>query len=434
MKCYLAIDLGASSGRHIVGIYKDENIVLDEVYRFETGMELTNDGLVWNTKRLFNEILNGISLALNKYPKIESLSIDTWGVDYVLMNNDKVIEPNYSYRNNRVINCIDNVHSLIPFSDLYSITGIQYAPYNTIYQLYDDLLKGRLKMATDFLMLPQYFVYLLTGVKKHEYTEASTTGLIDVNTNQYSVDIIRKLGFPIKIFKKCDNPGTIVGFLKKEIANKVGGQIKVVLAPSHDTASAFEAIDTPSDAAILSSGTWSLLGYKLKQANTSASAFDANFTNEGGVGYIRFLKNIMGMWVPNQVQKCLNISIQDMISLARNSSYNEVFDINDPSLNSPSNMCDAIISLLHKNPPKNNADLLKSVYLSLAHSYANTIMELEKCLNIKINSLYIVGGGSKNAFLNELTEKVAKVKVVALPIEATAIGNIKTQIRASQKL
>lgn len=432
MKYYLAIDLGASSGRHIVGHVENNEIILDEVYRFPTGMSESNQGLIWETDRLFNEIKNGIKEAFKKYPSIESLAIDTWGVDYVLLNDDKDIKPHFAYRNDRVNLRVDEVHKLIPFESLYASTGIQFASFNTIYQLYDDLKKERLRKATDFLFLPQYFVYLLTGIKKHEYTEATTSGLINVQTKQYDVNIIKNLGLPIKIFKECELPGTFVGYLKDSISQEVGGQLKVVLAPSHDTACAFEAIETEDDAAFLSSGTWSLLGYKLKKANTSDESYQANFTNEGGVGYIRYLKNIMGMWIPNQIQKVVKCSIQEMIEEAIASSYCEVFDVNDPSLTSPKDMKVAIFKLLKHNPPKTDGDLFNSIYYSLAESYNQTLKDLEYCLKIKINTLYIVGGGSKNQYLNELTEKITGKKVIAMPIEATAIGNIKTQIKANE--
>lgn len=432
MKYYLAIDLGASSGRHIVGHVEKNEIVLDEVYRFPTGMINSNQGLIWETDRLFFEIKRGIKEALKKYPKIDSLAIDTWGVDYVLLNGDQDIKPHFSYRNKRVNERIKEVHNIVSFDELYEITGIQFASFNTIYQLFDDLKKSRLSQATDFLMIPQYFVYLLTGVKKHEYTDASTTGLINVLSKQYDISIIQKLKFPIKIFKECELPGTFVGYLKDDVAKEVGGQIKVVLAPSHDTACAFEAIDTEEDAAFLSSGTWSLLGYKLKEANTSEESLKANFTNEGGVGYIRYLKNIMGMWIPNQVQKVVKCSIQEMIEEAKTSTYCEIFDVNDPSLISPSNMKTAITKLLKNNPPKTNGDLFNSIYYSLAESYNKAIKEIEQCLKIQINKLYIVGGGSKNQYVNELTERITGKKVVAMPIEATAIGNIKTQIKANE--
>jgi len=429
-KYYLAIDLGATSGRHIVA-YKDEKgeLVLDEVHRFLTGMSESPNGLIWEQDRLFNAIKEGIKKAFAKYEKIESLSIDTWGVDYVLMNGDSKLPPYYAYRNDRTYKRVDEVHSIMPFNEIYKRTGIQYAFFNTIYQLFDDLKTGRLDKATDFLFLPNFYSYLLTGKKSLEYTFASTTSLINAKTKKFDDEIISKLGFPKHLFKEISNPGTVLGYLKDDIAKEVGGNTKVVLCPSHDTASAFEAVDCPKDAVIISSGTWSLLGVKLDEPNTSLASMESNFTNEGGVNYIRYLKNIMGMWLINEVCRQKGLNVVEVCKQLDGINYQETFDVNDKSLDAPKVMADAICELLKHNPPKSDLELCYSIYHSLALSYKNTIDVIEKNLNKKFNSIYIVGGGAKNVFLNKLTEKITGKKVVALPIEATAIGNLKTQMK-----
>ncbi|MCQ3035938.1 MAG: rhamnulokinase [Bacilli bacterium] len=426
---FLAIDFGASSGRHIVGYEENGELVLKEVYRFPNGMKPTEQGLVWDTDELFMHVKNGIKEAIKQFSKIESLAIDTWGVDYILMKGNEDVRPHFAYRNDRVNQRIDQVHAITPFSELYEHTGIQFAAFNTIYQLFDDLKRGRLEGVTDFLMIPEYFSYLLTGVKKKEYTDASTTGLINAKTGQFDLEITRKLGLPDVLFPEVSQPGTFVGMLKEDIAEEVGGQMKVLLCASHDTGSAFEAVDCPSDSIIVSSGTWSLIGNKLEVANTGKKAFEANFTNEGGVGYIRFLKNIMGMWIVNNVQKPKGYSFKEVADLVASSTYEEVFDVNDESLNAPENMELAIKALLKHNPPKNDGDLFNSIFHSLAHSYKVAADEMEKILDKKFNSIYIVGGGANNKYLNGLVEKHSGKKVVALPIEATAIGNIKVQMK-----
>ena len=238
MKYYLAIDLGASSGRHVVGYLEGSEVVLKEVHRFKTCMDDSPDGLVWDIPRLLNEIKVGIKKAFEEYKDIESLSIDTWGVDYVLMNDDKEITPYYAYRNERCIKASEKVHKIIPFEELYKKTGIQFASFNTIYQLYDDLEKGRLDEATDYLMLPSYFTYKLTGIKTHEYTNESTGALLNPVNGEYNLDVIDKLKLPRKLFKNIAKPDYFVGELLPEIQKEVGGNTKVILCASHDTASA----------------------------------------------------------------------------------------------------------------------------------------------------------------------------------------------------
>jgi len=429
MKYYLAIDLGATSGRHIVSYMEDGEIKLDEVYRFPTGMKPSNDGLVWEHDVLFGHIKEGIKEAFKRYKNIKSLSIDTWGVDYVLLNGNTPLKPYFAYRNERTLKRIDEVHSVIPFEKLYEKTGTQFATFNTLYQLYDDLKEGRLDKATDFLFLPQYYSFLLTGNKALEYTEASTTGMLNCFKKEFDEEIIDKLGLPKKLFKELKDPGYCLGCLKEDIVNEVGGNTEVILCPSHDTASAFEAVDCPKDAVIISSGTWSLVGVKSLVPNTTKKAHDANFTNEGGVGYIRFLKNIMGMWLVNEVCRQKNLNVVEICQKLDNVKYDEVFDVNDSSLAAPENMETAIRNLLKNNPPKDDLELFKSIYLSLAHSYKKAVKEIEDILGEKYNYIYIVGGGAKNKFLNKLTEEISEKKVVALPIEATALGNIKCQMK-----
>ncbi len=430
MKYFLAIDLGASSGRHVIGYLNDNNeIILDEVHRFRTEMDDSPSGLIWDIPRIFNEIKIGIKKAFLKYKEIESLSIDTWGVDYVLLNNDKEITPYYAYRNDRTILSKDKVHEIIPFKDLYMRTGIQYAQFNTIYQLYDDKIKGRLDNATDYLMLPSYFTYKLTGIKTHEYTNESTTSLLNPFTKEYDYELIEKLGLPKNLFKEIAKPGDFIGCLSKEIEEEVGGNTKVILCASHDTASAFNSIETDSDSIILSSGTWSLLGIKSKEAIVSDNSLDANYTNEGGIDYIRFLKNIMGMYIVNRLRSELHIESRDLDDSLNISSYNEVFDVNDKSLLAPVSMYNAINDLLKHNPPKSNDDLFKSVFNSLALSYKNSILELESITQRTYSKLYILGGGANRKELNKLIEKYTGKKVIALPIEATSLGNINIQIK-----
>ncbi len=434
MKYYLAIDLGASSGRHVVGFLKDGEIKLEEIHRFKTEMDDSPDGLVWDIPRILNEIKIGIKKAFAKYSKIESLSIDTWGVDYVLMKDDKEIRPFYAYRNERCQKSAEKVHNLVKFEEIYGKTGIQFAAFNTIYQLFDDKEKGRLDNATDYLMLPCYFVYKLTGVKTHEYTEESTGSFLDPRTRQYSFKLLEKLGFDKRFFTRLIMPGHEVGYLLPEVQKEVGGNTKVVLCASHDTASAFEAIDVDEESLILSSGTWSLLGVKLNEPIINEKSLKANYTNEGGVGYIRFLKNIMGMYLTNRVKDEVGLSFDEIAEGLKHSSYKETFDVNDPTLNAPKNMKEAILNLLKAKPPKDDFDLFASIYHSMALCYQKSIEELEKITGKTYKKLYIIGGGAKNLYLNELVKKYTKLDVIPMPIEATSLGNIKVQMKASKEL
>lgn len=430
MNYYLAIDLGATSGRHVVAHKEKNEIVLEEIYRFKTGMDDTKDGLVWNIPLFFEEIKKGIKIAFEKYRNIISLSIDTWGVDYVLMNGDKEIPPFYAYRNARNLSSCDLVDEIIPFRELYHRTGIQFATFNTIYQLYDDLQKGRLDNATDYLMLPSYFTYKLTGVKTHEYTDESTGALLNIETNDYDFEIIDKLGLPRKLFTEIKHPGYVIGDLLPEIQKEVGGNCKVVLCPSHDTASAFEAVDLPEKSILISSGTWSLLGVKNKDAIVTDKSRIANYTNEGGVGYYRFLKNIMGMWIANSLRDETGLPFHYIDNGLRFSKYKNTFDVNDPSLTAPKDMRMAIYYLLRNNPPKDTIDMFASIYQSMAICYRKSIEELENITGEKYLNIYIVGGGAKNKYLNKLVAKETGKNVKALPIEATSMGNIKTQMEA----
>lgn len=432
MKYYLAIDLGATSGRHIVGYLEDDKIKLEEIYRFKTGMDNSRHGLVWNIPRLLKEIIKGIKLAFEKYQNIESLAIDTWGVDYVLMNDNKEVPPYYSYRNERCIKASEEVHHIISFIELYKHTGIQYASFNTIYQLFNDLKNNRLNEATDYLMLPCYFIYKLTGKKIHEYTNESTTALLNAKTGEYDFDIIDKLGLPRKLFNDIYKPGYYVEDLLPEIASKVGGNTKVVLCPTHDTASAFEAVDVDEDTVILSSGTWSLLGIKSKKPIISNESLKANYTNEGGVGYIRLLKNIMGMWIPNMVRNEVLYTQEFIDKNIIHVDYKVTFDVNDPSLIAPTSMKKAVLKLLEINPPQNDLELFDSIYRSLALSYKNAVEELENITNTKYKKICVIGGGANNKYLNNLINEYSGLEVIALPIEATALGNIKTQMKENK--
>ena len=429
-KYYLAIDLGASSGRHIIGWKENGEIKTKEIYRFENHMDSENGHLVWDTERLFREIKSGIKVAFSQYKKIESLAIDTWGVDYFLIKDGKGVSPCYAYRDSRTANAIQEINSIIPFETLYKRTGIQFQPFNTIYQLYADKTANRLEGVSTFLMMPEYFNYLLTGVAMKEYTNATTTGLVNCKTKKFDTDVIRSLGLPEQIFSSLHEAGTIVGKLKDDVATEVGGQTVVKLCPSHDTASAFYAVDNEKESALISSGTWAILGAKIEEANVSDEAVKCNFSNEGGVGNFRFLKNITGMWINVCLKKIFGRSFDEMTALATESKFDGVFDVNDKEFSLPEKMDEKIARWFENRNlevPKTEGDLYRSAYRSMAMGYKKAVDELEKCENRSFDKIYIVGGGANNKLVNEFTREFTQKEIVAMPIEATAIGNIKSQ-------
>ncbi len=416
---YLAIDIGASSGRHILGHLRDGVMQTEEVYRFSNGMKQVHGSLVWDVDALLCEIKRGIAAAKAVQPHIRSLSIDTFGVDYVLMNGDKEILPVYAYRDSRTEAVIDRVHEKVSFSELYRRTGCQFQPFNSLYQLVCDKESGRLEKATDFLMLPSYFLYKLCGIKAHEYTNATTTGLVNAETREYDREILDALGLPARLFGKLQAPRTVLGQYEG---------IDCVLCAAHDTASAVEGIPMSEEALYLSSGTWSLLGVKTDRPITTPQSERANFSNEGGVGYNRFQKNIMGMWVCNELKRhlCPALSFAEIDAMIPTSQCETVVDLSESDFLAPENMA-ALFDRKTDRRLQTIADYFRCAYLSLAVCYQKAIAEIEQSTGKTYGRLYVVGGGAKNRFVNEKIAELSGKEVVALPIEATALGNLKIQ-------
>ena len=428
MKYYLAIDIGASSGRHIVGWREGNEIHTKEVFRFPNGVVREGDGLVWDIPELYKSVVDGIREAFRIYPEIESLSVDTWGVDYVLMREDEEIYPVYAYRDPRTEAVIPELHGIIPFSELYARTGCQFQPFNTIYQLYDDKISGRLDAATDMLMIPEYLLYKLSGVKAREFTNATTMGLVNAESGEFDEYITDKLGYPARLFPKLSRAGRVLGELLPEISSAVGGSCKVVLCATHDTGSAVEGIPMEGNHPYISSGTWSLLGVKTEKPITDKVSEIANYSNEGGVGYNRYQKNIMGMWVINELKRelCPGLSFEEITRMAQESGFSLTVDVNSADFLSPKSMRAVFDQWL--GVPLSTGDYFRSAYLSLAESYRVAIDELEANTGKNYSKIYIVGGGAKNEFLNRLTAEATGKEIIALPIEATAIGNLKIQM------
>lgn len=436
---YLAVDIGASSGRHMLAHMEDGRMVLEEIYRFENGMDRTDKGLLWNTARLFREIKAGIKKCaeIGKIPV--SMGIDTWAVDYVLLDGDnRVLGETYGYRDGRTEGMDEEVYKLIPETELYGRTGIQKQIFNTIYQLMAVKMKtpGLLTEAQTMLMLPDYFHFLLTGVKKQEYTNATSTQLVNARTNDWDWELIERLGYPRRIFQEISQPGSVVGHFSADIVEEVGFDCLVVLPATHDTGSAVMALPTDSDDTLyISSGTWSLMGVENKEAVTTEEARARNFTNEGGYDYrYRFLKNIMGLWMIQQVRHELNdhYSFAQLCDMAEEEkAFASRVDVNDDCFLAPESMQGAIRDYLKQSGqavPENVGQMAAVIYQSLAESYARTITEIEELTGKYYPAINIVGGGSKAAYLNELTAQKTGRKVIAGPGEGTAIGNLMAQM------
>ena len=424
MNYCLAIDIGASSGRHIVGWREDGQLKTQEVYRFPNGVQRKEGHLVWDVQGLLESVKAGIEAALARFPQISSLSIDTWGVDYVLMQGDRELFPCYCYRDDRTKAVIDRVHQRVPFSRLYRRTGIQFQPFNTLYQLCADREAGRLEGVTDFLMVPCWLMYRLCGVKVHEYTNATTGGLVSAGTGEYDLELIRELGLPEHLFPRLQRPGQVIGQYRG---------IDVVLCATHDTGSAVEGIPMEENAPYISSGTWSLLGVKTPAPLTDGDSQAANWSNEGGVGYNRYQKNIMGMWLVNQLRQelCPDIGFPTIVHGAEVSTFDETVDANHPDFMAPASMKEAFDRHL-AGRPAGRVDYFRCAYRSLALCYRDAIRELEHNTGTRYDRLYIVGGGAKNQFLNHLTAQATGKEVIALPIEATALGNLTIQLNRQE--
>jgi len=437
MQYHLAIDIGASSGRHILACYDSGKVTLEEVHRFENGIHDANGTLVWDITHLVREVKAGIAKCktIGKMPK--TVAIDTWGVDYVLLDeNEQEILPAVSYRDNRTATVQAEVAALVLPEQLYARTGIQHQNFNTIYQLYCDKKSGKLDNAKHFLMMPDYLSYQLTGVMKNEYTNATTTNLVNAEQKCWDPALLSALGLPGELFLPVSLPGTTVGSFSNEVQQEVGFDATVLLAPTHDTAAAVAACPIDDCSVYLSSGTWSLIGTENLRPILSQAAQAENFTNEGGVEYrFRFLKNIMGMWLFQNLRRDLDkkFTYDEMMQMAQRSSYTKTFDCNDPSLTAPQSMLAAIRKLLgDEDLPV--ADVLSAVYHSLAASYQQAVSQIEALSGKQIDRILIVGGGSKDRYLNELTAEVTGKTVLTGLSEATALGNILSQIMACEHL
>ncbi len=448
-KCYLAIDLGASSGRVLAGLFKNGELKLEEVHRFWNGAVEQDESLHWDIDQLFANIKDGLKKGFKAHGEsVTAIGVDTWAVDYGLLDSEgQLLSPPFHYRDNRNDGMMARVFETIPQEEIYQRTGLQFLQFNTAYQLASEVRAERpeLQQAEQMLMIPDLLAYWLTGRAVNEYTNASTTQLFDAKKRTWDFDLIRKLNIPEKIFGNIVEPGTLIGSLTPELQKELGGNADVIAVGTHDTASAVAAAPLQSkDCAYLSSGTWSLMGLEEAEPIITAESAKHNITNEGGVcGTIRFLKNIGGLWLLQECQR--NWAEQgeklDFVQIAELAMAADPFiafiDPDSMEFAQPCNMpthiqiaCDRT----GQRMPKTKGEIARVAYESLAMRYRSVFQTLEKMHGTRLEQLHIVGGGCQNNLLNHFTADAINRPIIAGPIEATALGNILVQMIADGEM
>lgn len=441
-KAYIAFDLGASSGRLMLGIDKEGKIELEEVHRFPNDPVVMNGTMYWDIPRLFHEMKQGLKkVALRKDVSIQSMGIDTWGVDGAWLDeNGQMINLPIHYRDGRTVKVIDEVESIISEETLYGITGIQKAAFNTIYQLYYDkkynsIIKNHGKK---WLFTPDLLGYLFTSKMYNEATIASTSGLIDVETKGYSKEIFDKLALDRNVMCELVPPGTQVGTLTKAIQEETGlGSIPVIAVGSHDTASAVVGAEIEKeDEMYLVCGTWCLMGLEVSKAQLEEKARLSGFTNEGSAkGKVRLLKNINGLWILQQLKKCLNdkglkVDFPDIIEEVRKVNHGYAIDIADERFMAPINMEQEIIAACKEKynvQLESIGEVATAVYNGLGKLYQETVHQFEELIGEEISTIRMVGGGTKDAHLCEVVKQATHKVVIKGTTEASAMGNVLVQ-------
>lgn len=441
---YIAADFGAGSGRVIVGESTPSGIALTEVHRFPN-RQITLGGTVhWDFLALFEELKTGLKKAFSKYDDIVSIGIDTWGVDFGLIDrNGSLLANPVCYRDARTAGMLDKAFQSIPKEEFFALTGNQFMEINTVFQLLAMKERGdvALEVADKLLFMPDLFNYYLCGVAANEYTIATTSQMLNPSTQEWDAEVFSRLGLPIGIMQRIAPAGTILSELLPDVAEEVGAPtgIKVVTVGSHDTASAIASIspEGSDDWAFISSGTWSLMGIDTPSPIVTPDALAADFTNEGITnGHVSFLRNITGLWILQNLEKewaaaGADYTYESLIAEAEESGVNSIIDVDSPCFSKPRNMSVAISDYCQSHKlevPQTKGDFMRVVCLSLASKYADVKMKLEKCSGQHIDTIYVVGGGSQNALLNRFTAEMTACRVVPCEKEATAIGNIKVQM------
>ncbi len=434
-----AVDLGATSGRVMLGYVGEGTLRLEQVARFSNGPVERPDGLHWDFDALYRHIVAGLTEALRREPGIASIGIDSWAVDYGLVNGGELLAEPFHYRDERTVRGVDAVHQIAPSAELYRRNGLQFLPFNTLYQY---AVEGRLADAEVALLIPDLVAFLLTGVRAAERTNASTTGLVDVRTGEWDLELVERLGIPASVLPPLVDPGQAIGTLHGQARERIGAPLEVVAVGSHDTASAVVAVPLSSpDAAYISCGTWGLVGVELDAPVVSDDARAANFTNEGGVdGRVRFLHNVTGLWLLSEAVRTWEAEDGASIDLAALlleaaavTGGVPLFDANDARLSAPGDMPARIAAVLAEGGavvPQTRGAFARSIVESIAQAFADAVAIAGDLTGRDIDVIHIVGGGALNRLLCQATADRSGLPVLAGPVEATALGNVLVQARA----
>ena len=439
-----AIDIGASSGRVMAGIIDGDRITLEPIHRFPNGVTEVDGRLRWNITELFEQVLHGLRLLASQYPEVESIGIDTWAVDYGCLDAEgTLLAQPVAYRDSRTSAAVDQVHVLVPRDELFAINGLQFLPFNTVYQLAAEQsgpLWGRI---AHLVLLPDLLAYWLTGALRTEYTNATTTGLVDAHTGAWSSRLLDALGISPELLPPIEQPGTLRGRLLPELADHLdmAPSTTVITVGSHDTASAVVGVPASRpNHAYIASGTWSLVGLELDAPVTTAEALAANFTNEGGVdGRVRFLRNVGGLWLLQESMRTWaeEGSPQDLEQLLEAAgdlpAGGPTIDVDGAEFIAPGDMPARIATAVvagGQAAPRSPAALTRCILDSLAAAYARTIRQASQISGQPVEVIHVVGGGSQNTLLCRLTAEATGLPVIAGPVEATALGNVLVQARA----
>ncbi|MCW3493244.1 rhamnulokinase [Microbacterium sp. SSM24] len=434
-----AVDLGATSGRVMLGYVDDGMLRLEAVSRFPNGPVPGPDGLHWDFTALYRHILEGLREAVAREPGLASAGIDSWAVDYGLVEGGEVLGEPFHYRDERAARGVEQVHAVVPFADLYRRNGLQFLPFNTLYQY---VTERSLADADVALLIPDLVAYLLTGARVAERTNASTTGLVDVRSGQWDLELAERLGIPASVLPRLVDPGEPLGALQGAARERVGTPVEVVAVGSHDTASAVVAVPLSSpNAAYISCGTWGLVGVELDDPVVSDAAREANFTNEGGVdGRVRFLHNVTGLWLLSESVRAWEaedgapIDLPGLLDAAASVDGDvALFDANDPRLSAPGDMPARIAAVLDEDGaavPTSRAAFARSIVESIAQAFATAVGTAGRLTDREVDVIHVVGGGALNRPLCQATADRSGLPVLAGPVEATALGNVLVQARA----
>lgn len=443
-KYFFAVDLGATSGRTIVGTLDDGKVILEELTRFDNNLIEANGHFYWDIYALYFEIIKGLKAAKQRDLCITSIGIDTWGVDFVCVAEDGSVSQPIAYRDPHTFDAMDDyLENVMSKEKVYDVTGIQFMNFNSIFQLYAMKRAGNsaLKNAQKILFIPDALSYMLTGNMVCEYTIASTAQLLDPRTGQLDPRLLASIGLTQSKFGRMVNPGDLVGALTTDVQKQTGyGAIPVIAVAGHDTGSAVAAVPAKNEKfAYLSSGTWSLMGIETKEAIINHISYERNFTNEGGIeGTTRFLKNICGMWLYERCRKEWTDapkSHPELIAEAmKQPAFQSIINPDDACFANPSSMIDAIQTYCketNQHVPQGYAEICRCIFDSLALRYRQVFSYLTEMASFPIEVLHIIGGGSLNDNLNQFTANSCGVEVLAGPQEGTALGNIMVQAKAA---